>query len=1711
MKKSHPRSSSSAAILVAASLCFLLSVCGGLAAASSGEGNPFSADAPLLPASDSALAGNRIPAGPVTDPAAAEELPHSELGRAEAEDLLTSVFPTALEEPAGIFNGLEVEEFHSDHVAVVAPADSSGSSGLLSSLLPLRTEDAAGQKAPVDLELEVAGGELEPSNPLVEVGIPTELAEGIALPESNIAIELSGGQAERRASTIGNEAAFYPNVAPDTDLSVVPTPTGVETFTMLRSAQAPQTQTFHLGLPDGSELNANPEGGATVTQAGEPLLTVQPPSAIDAEGNSVPVSLAVAGDSLTLRVDPSSEAAFPILLDPVYESYAWMNSGSNTGIYSDWRAASSNEAILKPSWIGVWSETMHAGLNLRSYPGAIAPGSQANWNYYVPRFFSDYENPAVHERPTSFIRNINLSQIYFLIEEGSPHPNPYMLVGLWDENKGAFASVKTHNSAEGPLQNGTATLPNPYEYPDVKNGGIALATPESTSYPRQLLVGSASVEITDTDFPKFLSSGGPTGWMNETATTPISYAVEDQGLGIASFQVTQPKASGGSNQITTSNQCLGTASNPCPRTTQSAGRTIAYEPKSMPQGENWLQVTATDPVGHQSGVAEVRAKVDHTAPSLALSGNLTEQASVGSKLPSYALNYVAADGDEAAAAATTPIGTTGTGTGQMQRPMGVAVDSGGNVWMVDRENNRVEEFNAKGEFIRQFGTLGSGNGQLSDPRGIAISAAGNVWISELGNKRLQEFNAKGEFIRTITYGGAGGFVEPLAIATGPEETLWVTDIGAHKVFQFKENGTFVRSIASVNLNPGSLSLTTPTGIAVDRYGDAYIAEQASNQVVELSPTGGFVQKFGSTGTGEGQFKAPNGIAIAASGNVFVVDAENSRVEEFKPDGTFLRQFASPGTATNQLAEPRGIAVAPGNEVLIADAANHRLARWTHADKDPQSGAAKVEVKVDGSAAKSEAPGCSTKNCQISGSWTLNADNYPAGAHKVEVIATDGVGLTTTKTLNIETHGDYAAPQIALSGTMTEQATLGATRPTYKLRAAATDPGSAEERKSGVASETIKFDGTVVDSSAPGCPAEGCSLTREWTLESSSKAAGSHKVEVIATDVAGHTTTKTLEIKIERDTTAPVLETGSEKFFTAPGGWLEQKSYSYIAAATDQNGYGVTSLQLKIDGAVVKSTSGTCSAGGCEKFFFSSINMASYAGGAHKAELVAIDGAGNYRTKTWTMNIDPSGHISTQEATATVEAAEATGSTNLVGNSEREEGVEGTAPGLGLEKTAEGYLATGSAAPTAIPPNAGESLMVKIPSASELYSCHDSTLETSSDESEQQLEEHIRLDPEEEAPCEGTESESELIPVEITPLNVGEGAAAPKLVEENAVLSANTGTASDTAIRPLDDGGMIFQSIRDNTAPESYSYRVTLYEDQKLRQIDDSSVEVEYSEGHPAFAITVEPAHDAVGTTVPTTLQLAGNDVVTLTVHYKAGHEGQPFIFPVVGGTGWEGGFQTVEATIENGVEEGQEEIGGSEVIGNEVLAVTAHSQGPPVATGSVAEFQEIKTYTHKFKFDECRYPIPPAETNGGTVPPEQRDVRLAEHITHCLKELSGFDLISAMSVHGHFEIAPNVYVKMPDPVSCDKWGPQQPAKVHCEKSRSGRSETIGVWGNYRFPPLKGNYFSGPTSACVTVIGTINAEPTHLEQGETVLSPAKAYLPEHPDTGEPCHWPSWSGQ
>ena len=123
-----------------------------------------------------------------------------------------------------------------------------------------------------------------------------------------------------------------------------------------------------------------------------------------------------------------------------------------------------------------------------------------------------------------------------------------------------------------------------------------------------------------------------------------------------------------------------------------------------------------------------------------------------------------------------------------------------------------------------------------------------------------------------------------------------------------------------------------------------------------------------------------------------------------------------------------------------------------------------------------------------------------------------------------------------------------------------------------------------------------------------------------------------------------------------------------------------------------------------------------------------------------------------------------------------------------------------------------------------------------------------------------------------------------------------GSAPSASALPVFNGLTSFSTIHGPSDPEEFSWEIELAENQALELIDDQHVLVYYTESHHlAFTITPEPAHDANGTTVPTSLGVSGANIITLTVHHRAGNPaagGAPFDYPVVAGNGWEGGYTT---------------------------------------------------------------------------------------------------------------------------------------------------------------------------------------------------------------------------
>ena len=129
---------------------------------------------------------------------------------------------------------------------------------------------------------------------------------------------------------------------------------------------------------------------------------------------------------------------------------------------------------------------------------------------------------------------------------------------------------------------------------------------------------------------------------------------------------------------------------------------------------------------------------------------------------------------------------------------------------------------------------------------------------------------------------------------------------------------------------GDGQFISPWSIAVDPSGNVFVTDIGTGRIQKFTSTGTFLTSWGGSGTGDGQFAGPEGIAVDASGNVFIVDLFNNRIQEFDNAGTFLTKWGSFGNGDGQFNEPNGIAVDAAGDVFVIEAGNSRIQKFTGA-------------------------------------------------------------------------------------------------------------------------------------------------------------------------------------------------------------------------------------------------------------------------------------------------------------------------------------------------------------------------------------------------------------------------------------------------------------------------------------------------------------------------------------------------------------------------------------------------------------------------------------------------------------------------------------------------------------------------------------------------------------------------------------------------------------
>jgi YD repeat-containing protein len=330
---------------------------------------------------------------------------------------------------------------------------------------------------------------------------------------------------------------------------------------------------------------------------------------------------------------------------------------------------------------------------------------------------------------------------------------------------------------------------------------------------------------------------------------------------------------------------------------------------------------------------------------------------------SYGINMTAGDVYTVAGNSSGLSGSSGNGAiaidGFLSGPTAVAVDPSGDLYIDDSGNNRIQEVAESNGFMSTFAGNSGGTGgfsgdtgaatsaKLQGPESIALDALGDLYVADTGNDRIREVFASGGQawgrasstsgdIYTVAGNGTTGhtgngglatsaeFGQPASVATDSSGDVYVADASNNRIqevpvvtglqqnqqmtkydmYTIAGNAGGSQGITGDGVPATSALLASPAGVAVDAWGNVYVADRINNRIQEIpfsagtqwgqamlasdiytvvgSATGsGGDQGDGgpATGTTGAKINSPDAISVDPSGDLYITDMNNNRVRE----------------------------------------------------------------------------------------------------------------------------------------------------------------------------------------------------------------------------------------------------------------------------------------------------------------------------------------------------------------------------------------------------------------------------------------------------------------------------------------------------------------------------------------------------------------------------------------------------------------------------------------------------------------------------------------------------------------------------------------------------------------------------------------------------------------------------------------------------------------
>ena len=246
-------------------------------------------------------------------------------------------------------------------------------------------------------------------------------------------------------------------------------------------------------------------------------------------------------------------------------------------------------------------------------------------------------------------------------------------------------------------------------------------------------------------------------------------------------------------------------------------------------------------------------------------------------------------------------------------PDGVAVDTSGNLFFSEYSGQRVRKVGTNGIITTVAGNGTNGysgdigpatNAMLNYPMGVALDTNGNLYVADYNNNRIRRVDANG-IITTVAGNGSFNFAGDGGPATNASlrypdgvmvdvgNNLYISDHNNMRVRRVDTAGIITTVAGNGNSSfsgdggaATNAGLYYPCGLVMDSFGNLFIADQGHYRIRQIDPSGIITTVAGNGNTtfssdGGSATNAglnwPSGVAMTASGGLLIADEQNNRV------------------------------------------------------------------------------------------------------------------------------------------------------------------------------------------------------------------------------------------------------------------------------------------------------------------------------------------------------------------------------------------------------------------------------------------------------------------------------------------------------------------------------------------------------------------------------------------------------------------------------------------------------------------------------------------------------------------------------------------------------------------------------------------------------------------------------------------------------------------